>query len=616
MRYIWNEADSIDAQLGKKQTAAPNYELIEALTGMPIDILKYLYSMFIGQFVGVPRKSELVRQISQALSFSTEDEYNAWFAKLSVLTQRLTVATFYDDYVALKPIENELNITIAEKETQRWQDNWHFVKEHELSFFTLYGCNDQPCVSIPKFLRIIVAPWLPPLRFSLDDCVAAEPAAPWDDSSVVPDSITLLHDAICELIAPISPMELRNNVQNAYSKDECANLRKDSGFLSFPDEENAPESVDLAARFILIMSNFRPKRPDDGLECIRSMVNDFFCQYARFTVQQIAPDRSFLEYSLLLEHFTRTYSHIRSREIPGARAIFQDILLKIAADGRCFDADKLAEFIKKDGKPFYLSYAIQDGDLRLGAETLSVNGLTYTTFNGNNFFSPQYMLRFPLLLRPLFKAYCYLFAALGLLEITQRVPSFDRVSQGNAMPISLYDSLATIRITQLGRWCLNLTEERPVRDVQPYEAIADKELFLVTLQGPSLERKLYLEHIGVKLGKDRWRISFTSFIAGCANRHQVVDRIKRFYELIAAKPASHWTKFFDKLVTRAGFFNTPRDDMLVYDLPADKECVEELLRDPLFKQIAFRTEGRMLLVPKSKERAFAALLADHGIARF
>jgi hypothetical protein len=595
----------------------PHLKLVDALNVLPLDGLKSLYSQFMGKLDGSPRKMELVERIAFALSFSTEADFRAWFDTLPDLTQRLIHATFYDEYVALKQLEMELGISIVEQETRYyWERDWQFVKAHQLSFFPLHICNDQPCTSLPLFVRLIVEPWLPPHNPSLDDCLTAEPASLWDNSNAAPDSLPLLYDVLREQLEASTPGDMEKSARKGFGKKECVNLRKATGFASFPAAMPAPDRVDIVARFVLIMSNFKPKRPKDGQEGIRALVSAFFSESTQYPSLQTPPDRHYLEYSMLLEHFSTTYLSVRRSDIPSARAVFRDLLLKIAADGRCFDADKLADFIRKSGKAFCINDFGQDSDLRLNAEAITVNGLTYAISGRETMFSPLYTLHFPLLVRPLFKAYCYLFASLGLLEITQRPPLLARTYHGSATPISLYDSLATIRVTAFGRWCLGLTDERPAKPVQQYEAIADKELFLVTVKGSSLERKLYLDRIGVKLGEDRWRVSPASFISGCVNKHQIVDRIKRFKALIDSKPAPHWTQLFEKLLTRAGLFDTPCDDVLVYNLPEDRESSEELLRDPALKHLAFRAEGRLLVVPAGKERAFFALLAEHGIAHF
>jgi hypothetical protein len=163
---------------------------------------------------------------------------------------------------------------------------------------------------------------------------------------------------------------------------------------------------------------------------------------------------------------------------------------------------------------------------------------------------------------------------------------------------------------------LGLTEKRPARPRAEYQAIADKELLLVTVQGNSLERTVYLDRIGRKLGQNRWRISPDSFIAGCIDKKQIEERITKFKALIDPDPAPHWIALFEKVVNRSGLFDEALDDMLVYPLPSDPNLAEELLRDTEFRALVHRAEGELFVVPEKHRKKFLAVLNKHGIAVF
>ena len=595
-------------------------ELIDVLQPLSVDELKAVYHTFIGAFQGTPKKSVLISEIARRLSFNTETAFQAWFDKLPSLMQQLIRLTFYEGYVPIAPIEKNLGVNLIQRENS-WSNRKVFTKKSGISFFPLYKCQDQYCTALPLFLRLIVQPWFPPLTPSLDTCLADEAGAVWDNSKSVADSFPLFCEALRELIDTLPDNEQHKLASRGFKKKTLKSLYQSSGLVPFPPEIAAPDNVELLARFLLLMSNFKPLRPKDGQDSIRSLISAFFSDHSQYPELNPPPDRCLLECAMLLDHFSSLYTFIYSSnaadKLPQSRVVFRDILLRLGKDQRCFDADKLADFIRLSGKEFSVFSPYYEPYLRFNAESICFDKLTYSREEYSNIpFIPEYMLKLPLLIRPLFKAYCYLFAALGILEITQRDPPLVRSWNGKQTAISPYDALATIRVTDFGRWCLDLSSVRPARTVQKYEAIADKELFLVTVRGSSLERKVYLDRIGVKLGKERWRISPASFIAGCSNKSQIEDRIQRFKALIDPKPAPHWTRLFEKALSRAGLFDTSCEGFLIYQLPGDTELTEELLRDPSLKTIAFRAEGQLLLVPKEKERHFFALLAEHGIAHF
>jgi hypothetical protein len=328
------------------------------------------------------------------------------------------------------------------------------------------------------------------------------------------------------------------------------------------------------------------------------MVTGFFSENSQYKKSWYYPDRNYLESSVCIDHLSKSpgYYLDSNEELPSSRKTFHEILLAVARDGRRFDADKLTEHIRITAKDFSFCGSDFERSLKIKAASLDLEGITYTCDKYDDF-RVIGILRHHLLVKPLLKAYCYIFAALGLLEITQKIPPLALTKVTRRFPVSPYDSLKTIRITRFGLWCLGLSQERPPKPSHNYQAIADKELLLVTVQGKSLERTVYLDRIGVKLGEDRWRISPASFIAGCETPKQIDDRIARFKTLIDPAPAPHWLELFDKVVSRAGLFSHRRNDVLVYSLPENRRVAEELLRDPELKNIALRAEGGMLIVP-------------------
>jgi len=84
--------------------------------------------------------------------------------------------------------------------------------------------------------------------------------------------------------------------------------------------------------------------------------------------------------------------------------------------------------------------------------------------------------------------------------------------------------------------------------------------------------------------------------------------------LIDPNPAPHWEQLFKKVIDRAGLFDTRRSDILIFNLPEDREIQEELLRDPEIKRVVRRVEGRMLAVSVKNQSKFYAVLGEHGIA--
>ena len=592
-------------------------ELVQSLTELTVEQLKILCISLLGKTPAAIKKGAIIDLIAEALNFSTVEQFEGWFFTFPELTQIIFYEAAFNDYVLIPPLEKKWGLSLVYKSKEYWRTKWEFHPEFQLEFLSVYDNYGRPITFIPKYLRSVLSLWLaPPPLSQLSACRAQDQTGSYNNGILISDAYPLLCDALQSIHEGVSEADLEKSLRSGLKKSHLNELRSSSGFLPFDSigQKQAPDSVDLAARFILCMCNYRPKRPEDGQEGIRRLVKAFFNELSQYPKIWHHPDRAFLEYTICIDHLSRTKGNIvpGKNELPSSRKAFREILSFVAQDGGWFDADKLAEHIRIKRKAF--SFSSLESSLKLRAEALEIDGLIYK----DNFdeFYPVGLLYYYLLIRPLFKAYCYIFASLGLLEIVQILPPLARTYREKQYPVSPYDSLKAIRITDLGRWCLGLTSERPPKPSQEYHAIADRELFLVTIQGNSLERQLYLDKIGRRLGEDRWRISPGSFIAGCTNTKQIAQRVERFKTLIDKNPAPHWEQLFKKVIDRAGLFSKTRSDILVYDLQENQEILEELLRDPELKRLARRVEGRMLAVASKDQKRFFALMNEHGIACF
>ncbi|MDR0562042.1 MAG: hypothetical protein LBG73_05070 [Spirochaetaceae bacterium] len=597
-------------------------ELAEHLREISVEGLRSAYKSLFGTPAEVTYKNELIDLIAEKLNFATVAEFREWFFALPVLTRDLLSTAAFTDYVPIRRFEAESDRSLLVKTSAySRRTELRFNPVLRLDFLPIsihYGC---PVTFLPTFLRTVLSRWLaPPRLYQVSARRLEEPPPPeevWDNSPLIGEIFPLLCDTIRTVLERVGDEDWEKLARGGFKKRDLAELRASTGFQPFRiSGDCAPDSVDLAARFMLCMFNYQPQCFEDGYDEIRKMMQAFFNLSPRYAENLRASDRRYLEYMIGIDHLSRTAGNYleHSSGLPLSRKVFYGILLEIAQDGGWFDADKIAEYIRITGKDFSFCDKNLERSLKVKADTLWFEGLLFNAEHQE--FHPEGILRHTLLVRPLFKAYCYIFAVFGLLEITQANPPLYRRYHDKQYPVSPYDSLKAARITSFGLWCLGLTDARPPRPLREYRAIADRELFLVTVQGDSLERRVYLDKIGQPLGEDRWRISPASFIAGCINLRQISERIERFKLLIDPNPAPHWEELFKKVLGRAALFDQSRTDMLVYDLPADPETAEEILRDPEIRRITRRVEGRLLALHVKDQRAFYLLLSEHGIAHF
>jgi hypothetical protein len=240
-----------------------------------------------------------------------------------------------------------------------------------------------------------------------------------------------------------------------------------------------------------------------------------------------------------------------------------------------------------------------------------VDGVAY--YADDNEMIPDYALEFALLTKPLFKAYCLLFAALGCLEITVQRPRRKAVLDGEEIPVSPYDGVCALRLTAQGKWLLDLSREEP--PAPPAAAvIADDTLHLVTLCGESVKRRVFLDKIGTRIGENRWAVNAASFIRGCAHRSEAASRVETLRALIGKPPAPHWEALFAAVTERAGALEEVTDAYCVYKLTCGESLCEDLRNNAAFRAVARSAGSGLVVVAKSDRERLLALLADLGIS--
>ena len=597
---------------------------------LTLDDANRLYNDFFGRGMRGKSKTEKMEDAVNDFLFINAGSFDKWFYSLPPDSQKILYAVVFEEFLFVDILEETLNIKINITK-QNWR-TYNLDPWYNLPFLVLSrNGDDYPyCIDIKPLYRSALMPqFIPPPEALLENCVCNEPpgATLYNNTTEIAESVPLFCEALNECLRE----ELgEKNFSRSFAKKTVNRLYAASGFAHFPFETEkalatySPAAADLFGHFLLFTVNFRLlARPENSSETLRNFLKQFF----GLTGQKNNDIRCWIaetmEYNMFFNHLGKaslsTYAQRKDSEIFSLRHILMGILVSIAEDGRTFDAAALVKQLKYSGKMLSFFQASEYQCLKINADKIHISGKEMKK-NSWEIFRPSGSLRFDFIDKPLFLGYFYLCASLGILEITQAPPPLIFERGNKKLPASIFDSLKTVKITEFGRWCLGLSSEAPKMTKNNYEAIADNELFLVTVRGRSLERTIFLDLIGEKLGTDRWRINPSTFISGCGNKAQIEYRIKKFHNLIEKNPAPHWEKLFKTVLERTNFFDKQTVDAVVYQLPFDtpiqREASAELLADPELRDTAMRAEGALLVVPRRNEKRFYDLLAAHGIAHF
>ncbi|MDR0663599.1 MAG: hypothetical protein LBF80_05930 [Spirochaetaceae bacterium] len=583
-----------------------------------------MYSDFFDRSMSGKNKDGKMDNAVNDFLFISDGSFNKWFSAIPPDGQKILYAVVFDEYVDGGALEKILNVKI------KFKENWNrssLDPVYKLNFLTMVSGDGSFSIGIPQLYRAALLPqFMPPPETLLKNCLCEESkgASVYNNGAEIIESLPLFCDALNEVL---SENQAEKTLYRPFAKKTLNRLYKASGFPPFPFETEkavspySPAAADMLGRFMLFMTGFSHfARPENPAEFLRSFVKVFFGLTAAGKIKGATWLADTFEYNMFFSHLSKSsmYENKSYDDIFYLRRVFRDSVLAIAEDGCEFDACALVKREKYGGARLSFFTSNEISYLKIRAYTIHVFGRKWEREYWESF-HPAGTLRFDFLEKPLLLGYFYLFAALGILEITQAEPPLICGNKGKMSPASIFDSLKTVKITEFGLWCMGLSKKLPEEKKGGYEAIADNELYLVTVRGKSLERTIFLDRIGEKLGEDRWRINPSTFISGCESKTQIEERVGKFYKLIDPDPAPHWKTLFKTVVERADFLGKQEIDAIVYQLPFDtpesREVSSEILADPELSGVAMRAEGGILVVPFWGEKRFYALLAAHGISR-
>jgi hypothetical protein len=623
---------------GMLQDAEARVRQIFNTESITLSDANHVYEKFFGKSMPGKNKPEKIKNAIDNFLFIVPGAFDGWFAMRPKVARRILYAVAFERVVTIGALEKALNIEIRLL-SERWSRNKKIDPAYNLDFLTVYNTEDYDTddMSYRKNSLCILEPYrsavlprlVPPPEALFENCVCPKPPedAAYDNSAGIAETVPLFCEALNGIIKDATEHDEKRSLLRSFPKKTASKIYAESGLVPFPLETDktvsSPVAADLLGRFLMFAADFsrieRPAKPE-------AMIQAFFKQFLASDIRRIRANgiRDTLEYNMFFDQLNKGsgipyYYNTGSNGEATTRAVLRDCLIAIAKDGRTFEARALVKQLKYSGKALS---NFRDQELeyfKVKVESINVDGEKLSCKNWDYSY-PAGRLRFDFVEKPLFLGYFYLCASLGILEITQDAPPLVCERGDKKLPVSAFDGLKTVKVTDFGRWCLGLSKNPPVFEKNKYEAIADNELFLVTVRGKSLERALFLDSIGERLGMERWRINPATFLSGCSNITQVEERIKKFHALIERDPAPHWETLFATVIKRAKLFDNRAVDATVYKLPSGEEdergAVAELLADPELRGVASRAEGGMLVVLRKNEKRFYALLASHGIAHF
>ncbi|MDY7026926.1 MAG: hypothetical protein SVR04_01375 [Spirochaetota bacterium] len=565
--------------------------------------------------------------VSAVLAFFSylEDpaQFKQWFDSLpSYLSRAIEVASF-NGYIRAKELQETTGKPVL-VEKRYYYGNLQINPDLRLAIFDLYSNYDvQLLFMVPLFRQLFLSRLPTPAGYEMVPG-KEQNLSGWSAADTLSESMPLLLKAIDQLLEDRSIHE--KILRRGLPKRDIKELRKSSAFPDFPLGAAAGiDPIELITRFLIRdpeLSYSSGKKPGtkDVRDYLKEIIKSFFTIPASGEIRsRYFTINSTFEFSVLCPHLSKKPGTGSYRlfldPFPRARNIFSQVIAGMAKTGAWYNLDEVARSLRMQALPFFLlENASGSSEIILKGEELRLPEGTLKIDPWEKGFVPDIFLDRHLMIAPLLKGYSYLMAALGLLEIVEGEPAKRLKKNGKLIPISPYDGLTYARITPFGAWCFDVSQEKPqLREVH-YEAIADRELPLVTYRGHSLECRVFLERIGEPIGEDRFRITDASFIRDCSSFEDIERRIDEFHRLVAKEPAPHWEELFFRVKERSRLFDHEEQCMMI-QLPADGDLRRLILEEKKLSSLVVRAEGGRIVVRTQDYKKLRKALEEYGVLR-
>lgn len=179
-----------------------------------------------------------------------------------------------------------------------------------------------------------------------------------------------------------------------------------------------------------------------------------------------------------------------------------------------------------------------------------------------------------------------------------------------------YDTLEFVRLTDLGRYVVGLTDDYTpahVKSSTEYFSIDESHLIIRSVTPDSAPDSSagnpyigLLNEMATPIGSERYKVTATAFLTGCNHRKDVEEKISLFRAKICPKPSAVWERFFTDILARCNPLADPQGRYRLFKVdPHNSELMNFLATDPYIRQHTLRAEGHHLLI---EEKAYATVL--------
>lgn len=200
---------------------------------------------------------------------------------------------------------------------------------------------------------------------------------------------------------------------------------------------------------------------------------------------------------------------------------------------------------------------------------------------------------------PFLKGMLFLMAVLGVVDITYQTPKNTDLHKKDLDYMSIYDGLLSFRLTQLGAYLLGLRSDyvAPVDNTEKANVIIDDSRLLITFHGEDPLKSMILEQMSHKVGNNRYKMDYESFLKGCDKTDSIKNKITQFKQHISASPPKIWENFFNSVLSQyQPLHRIP--SAVVFKIADNPQLIQHIARDTILKKYILKAEQHHLIIEK------------------
>lgn len=214
---------------------------------------------------------------------------------------------------------------------------------------------------------------------------------------------------------------------------------------------------------------------------------------------------------------------------------------------------------------------------------------------------------------PLIKAFLFLSASIGLVELRYSLPENPLFRRVNRPGLTPFDGLKGVSLTPLGAYVIGASKKYKAKnkDRTGAKIFLDSQRLLLTLTGNDPIKELTLEKCMEKIGHGRYLLTFDSLFRECTTQKDIKAKKDMFQRFAGGKLPPVWKDFFARAKRRLRPFER-EEEMMVFRMADDPELMEIIASDPTIAGLVFKVQGRRIAVKNKDTKKLKNRLRKYG----